>query len=34
MGFLNLDREVLTERSDDVAQGLHDGIMCFLDGQS
>lgn len=34
VGFLNLDRDVLMNRGDDVAQGLHDGIMCFLEKQS
>lgn len=31
-GFLWLDRELLTERPDVVAQGIVDGILCFLEG--
>lgn len=31
-GFLWLDRELLTERPDLVAQGIVDGILCFLRG--
>lgn len=34
IGFLYLDREILTNRIDDVAKGLHDGIMCYLDQQT
>ncbi len=33
VGFLNLDREILTEGIDDVVRGLHDGIMCYMDLQ-
>ncbi len=29
-GFLNLDRRILTEEPDRVAQGVADGIVCFL----
>ncbi len=29
-GFLNLDRKILTERPDLVAQGVASGILCFL----
>ena len=29
-GFMNLDRELLTTRSDVPAQGVADGILCFL----
>lgn len=29
-GFLNLDRRILTEEPDRVAQGVADGILCFL----
>ncbi len=32
MGFLWLDRELLTGRADLVAQGIVDGILCFLGG--
>jgi N-acetylmuramoyl-L-alanine amidase len=33
VGFLNLDRELLTRHPDRVAQGIVDGIMCFLDNE-
>ena len=29
-GFLNLDREILTKHTDRVAQGVADGILCFV----
>lgn len=29
-GFLNLDREMLTKHADKVAQGVADGILCFV----
>ncbi len=29
-GFLNLDREILTQHTDKVAQGITDGILCYL----
>jgi len=29
-GFLNLDRKILTEQPDLVAQGVTAGILCFL----
>jgi N-acetylmuramoyl-L-alanine amidase len=29
-GFLNLDREILTKRTDLVAQGVASGILCFI----
>jgi N-acetylmuramoyl-L-alanine amidase len=29
-GFLNLDREILTNQTDKVAQGVTDGILCFV----
>lgn len=29
-GFLNLDRETLTQRPDQVAQGVVDGLLCFI----
>lgn len=29
-GFLNLDRQILTEHPDVIAQGVVDGIMCYL----
>ena len=31
VGFLNLDRQILTERLDIVARGIFDGIMCYVD---
>jgi N-acetylmuramoyl-L-alanine amidase len=30
IGFLNLDRALLTEQSDRVATGVSEGILCFL----
>ena len=30
IGFLNLDREILTENSDLVVEGLVNGIACFF----
>jgi len=30
-GFLNLDREMLTDGIDVVARGIYDGIMCYVD---
>lgn len=29
-GFLNLDREILTQQTDKVAQGVTSGILCFI----
>jgi N-acetylmuramoyl-L-alanine amidase len=29
-GFLNLDREILTQHTDKVAQGVSDGILCYV----
>ncbi len=29
-GFLNLDRQILTEKTDLVAKGVTDGILCFI----
>lgn len=29
-GFLNLDRQILTEKTDLIAQGVTEGILCFL----
>ncbi len=29
-GFMNLDRDVLTKRADDVSRGIADGMLCFL----
>ena len=34
VGFLFMDREILTEGIDDVARGLHDGVMCYMEQQS
>lgn len=33
-GFLNLDRELLTKHPDKVAQGIVDGILCFVRNES
>jgi N-acetylmuramoyl-L-alanine amidase len=33
IGFLYLDRVLLTERADAVAYGIKDGILCFLHGE-
>lgn len=33
-GFMNLDRELLTRRSELVAQGIADGILCYLNEES
>jgi len=32
IGFLNLDRQLLTDGADKVVEGLSDGILCFLEG--
>jgi N-acetylmuramoyl-L-alanine amidase len=32
-GFLNLDRQFLTEHPDKAAQGITDGILCFLNNE-
>ena len=29
-GFLNLDREILTNQTDKVAKGVTDGILCYI----
>jgi N-acetylmuramoyl-L-alanine amidase len=33
-GFLNMDRKILTENTDEVAQGIVDGINCFIRNES
>jgi N-acetylmuramoyl-L-alanine amidase len=33
-GFLNLDRQFLTEHTDLVAKGVSDGILCFVRNES
>jgi len=33
-GFLNLDRQILTEHTDLVAKGVADGILCFVRNES
>lgn len=33
-GFLNLDREILTKKTDLVAAGIVDGILCFTNNES
>jgi N-acetylmuramoyl-L-alanine amidase len=32
-GFMLLDRELLTQQPDRVAQGIVDGIICFIEGE-
>ena len=33
-GFMNLDRQFLTEHPDKAAQGIADGILCFINNES
>jgi N-acetylmuramoyl-L-alanine amidase len=33
-GFMNLDQEILTQRTDLVAKGVTDGILCFVNNES
>jgi len=33
IGFLNLDREMLTQKSDVVAKGITDGILCYINNE-
>jgi len=33
VGFLNLDRDLLTQHPDRAAQGIVDGVMCFLNNE-
>lgn len=33
-GFMRNDKQILTQRADLVAQGIVDGIICFVEGQS
>ncbi|MCQ3936328.1 MAG: hypothetical protein DPW18_04695 [Chloroflexi bacterium] len=33
-GFLNLDRQILTEQTDVVAEGITQGILCFINNES
>jgi len=33
IGFLNLDRELLTQKSDLVAKGIYDGILCYINNE-
>ena len=33
-GFLLDDRELLTQKSDVVALGIADGMVCFIEGES
>jgi N-acetylmuramoyl-L-alanine amidase len=30
VGFLNLDRQILTEGQDRIAKGITDGILCYV----
>jgi len=34
MGFMNLDRQTLTENQDSIAQGITHGILCYLNNES
>ena len=34
IGFMLDDREILTQRPDVVAQGIADGLRCFIESQS
>lgn len=34
IGFMYLDRDVLTNRSADVARGIYEGLLCFIRGES
>jgi N-acetylmuramoyl-L-alanine amidase len=34
IGFLNLDRELLTQKSDFVAKGISDGILCYINNEN
>jgi N-acetylmuramoyl-L-alanine amidase len=34
VGFMNLDRQLLTQKTDVVAQGIVDGILCFVNNES
>jgi N-acetylmuramoyl-L-alanine amidase len=33
-GFMNLDRDILTKRADDVAKGIANGVLCFLQNET
>jgi N-acetylmuramoyl-L-alanine amidase len=33
-GFLNLDREILTKRTDLIARGVVEGILCFTNNEN
>jgi N-acetylmuramoyl-L-alanine amidase len=33
VGFLNLDREILTQKTDTIAKGIVDGVICYLKNQ-
>ncbi len=33
-GFLNLDQEILTQHTDQVADGVVDGILCFVNNEN
>jgi N-acetylmuramoyl-L-alanine amidase len=33
-GFMYLDRQILTRKSGQVAQGIADGLLCFIDGEN
>jgi N-acetylmuramoyl-L-alanine amidase len=33
-GFLNLDRQILTQHTDVIAKGITDGLLCFLNNET
>jgi N-acetylmuramoyl-L-alanine amidase len=33
-GFLNLDRQILTQHPDMVARGIADGVLCYIYNES
>jgi N-acetylmuramoyl-L-alanine amidase len=34
VGFMNLDRQLLTQKTDIVAQGIASGVLCFVNNES
>jgi len=34
VGFLNLDRELLSQKTDTVAKGVSDGILCYINNEN
>jgi len=33
-GFMNLDRQILTQDEDLIAQGIADGLVCYVQNES